>query len=593
MRTLFILFTLVMSASAFAQQSHLLPEVPHGSQAISLFDQPLSMPAPNEKVLANLVEAKAKYEADPMDANNIIWYGRRVAYTGDFRRAILIFSEGIRKHPNDARMYRHRGHRYITIREFDRAIEDYEIAATLIEGTEDKIEPDGAPNPAGIPVTSTHSNIYYHLGLAYYLKHDFENSLRVYKMGRDLNLNDDNTSSTTHWIYMNLKRLGRDQEAEEALRHVTADMNIIEVHNYHKLVMFYKGEVPEAEVLNADPNIPAGASITYGVANWFLYNGQQEKAYNLMERFLKTSSWGSFGYIAAEVDLKSREALFSRNVPAEAQAMSFLGEPLYPAKPSERLLNNLAETKAKYDQNPDDVINIIWYGRRVAYTGDYRRAIEIYSDGIKKFPNEARLYRHRGHRYISVREIDRAVADYEMAAELIKGTEDKIEPDGAPNPQGIYLTSTHSNIYYHLGLSYFLRREWQKSYDAFKMGQDIDLNDDNIVSAGHWMYMNLRRLGKEEEAKASLHNIKEDMEIIENMSYHNLTLMYKGIIPAEQLTDVDPNDPSGAAIAFGVANWFLYNGDEERAYDLMERFMDTSAWSAFGFIAAEKELSLR
>jgi hypothetical protein len=107
------------------------------------------------------------------------------------------------------------------------------------------------------------------------------------------------------------------------------------------------------------------------------------------------------------------------------------------------------------------------------------------------------------------------------------------------------------------------------------------------------MYMNLRRLGKEEEAQASLHNIKEDMEIIENMSYHNLTLMYKGIIPAEQLTDVDPNDPSGAAIAFGVANWFLYNGDEKRAYDLMERFMDASAWSAFGFIAAEKELSLR
>ena len=286
-------------------------------------------------------------------------------------------------------------------------------------------------------------------------------------------------------------------------------------------------------------------------------------------------------------------SLFTKEVSEGAQATSFMGKALTPATPSQKLLDNLTEAKANYDADPMDVMNIIWYGRRVAYTGDYRGAIEIFSEGIEKHPTDARLYRHRGHRYISVREVDRAVSDYEMAAELIKGTEDLIEPDGAPNPQGIYLTTTHSNIYYHLGLSYFLRQEWQKSHDAFKMGQDLGLNDDNIVSAGHWIYMNLRRLGREEEAQASLHNIKEDMNIVENMSYHNLTLMYNGTIPAEQLTDVDPNDPSGAAIAFGVANWFLYNGETDKAYDLMERFMDTSSWSAFGFIAAEKELSLR
>ncbi len=306
MKKIIAILALLFTSHAHSQ-SHLLPEVPEGAQAVSLFGKPLSMPAPSERVLENLVEAKANYDANPNDADNIIWYGRRVAYTGDFRRAILIFSEGIRKHPTDARMYRHRGHRYITIRKFDRAIEDYEIAVSLINGEEDKIEPDGAPNPAGIPVTSTHSNIYYHLGLAYYLKHDFENSLRVYRMGRDLDLNDDNTASTTHWIYMNLRRLGRDEEANAALSRITADMDIIEVHNYHKLDMFYKGEVPEEEVLNADPNVPAGASITYGVANWFFYNGETEKAYDLMEKFIKTNSWGSFGYIAAEVDLKNRK----------------------------------------------------------------------------------------------------------------------------------------------------------------------------------------------------------------------------------------------------------------------------------------------
>lgn len=308
MKIFSLIFAILLgtSVSAFSQ-SHLLSVVPEGAQAVSLFGEPLTMPAPNQKVLGNLAEAKANYDTDPMDADNIIWYGRRVAYTGDFRRAILIFSEGVRKHPTDARMYRHRGHRYITIREFDRAIEDYEIAASLIKGEEDKIEPDGAPNPAGIPVTSTHSNIYYHLGLAYYLKHDFENSLRVYRLGQNLNLNDDNKASTGHWIYMNLRRLGREEEAKRSLDNITENMDIIEVHNYHKLDLFYKGLVPEEEVLDADPNVPAGASITYGVANWFLYNGETDKAYELMEKFVKTNSWGSFGYIAAEVDLKMKK----------------------------------------------------------------------------------------------------------------------------------------------------------------------------------------------------------------------------------------------------------------------------------------------
>ena len=281
------------------------------------------------------------------------------------------------------------------------------------------------------------------------------------------------------------------------------------------------------------------------------------------------------------------------DVPEGAQAMSLLGKALYPSAPSQAILDNLAAAKADYDADPMNADNIIWYGRRVAYTGDYRGAIEIFSEGIEKHPTDARMYRHRGHRYISIREIDRAVSDYEEAERLIQGTEDKIEPDGAPNPQGIYLTSTHSNIYYHLGLSYYLKQDWQNALDAFKAGQDIGLNDDNIASTGHWIYMIHRRMGNEEAAQASLANISADMTIIENMSYHNLTLMYKGEIPAETLTSIDPNDPSGAAVAYGVANWFLYNGETERAYDLMERFMQTNSWSAFGFIAAEVDLSIR
>ena len=185
--------------------------------------------------------ARAVYDAAPDDADAIIWYGRRVGYTADYRRAIQIFSEGIAKFPEDARMYRHRGHRYISIRELDRAIADFEVAMRLIEGTEDEVEPDGAPNPAGIPVSTLHSNIYYHLGLAHYLKGDLEAALGVYDVALAETPNDDMRVATTHWAYMSLRLLGRDAAAAELLEPIRADMNVIESMAYHQLCLLYKG----------------------------------------------------------------------------------------------------------------------------------------------------------------------------------------------------------------------------------------------------------------------------------------------------------------------------------------------------------------
>ena len=191
--------------------AQVLPDVPEGAQAVSLLTgDALVSPEPSEDALEKLATTRADYEADPADPDKIIWYGRRTAYAGDFRGAIEIFTEGIEKFPGDARMYRHRGHRYISIREFDRAIADLEKAAELIEGTENETEPDGLPNALNIPVSSLHGNIWYHLGLAYYLEQDWDNAYRAYTNGFDAGRNDDNRVSTTHWLYMIACRKGDD-----------------------------------------------------------------------------------------------------------------------------------------------------------------------------------------------------------------------------------------------------------------------------------------------------------------------------------------------------------------------------------------------
>ena len=300
--TLSTLFLTVSVATAQMNTS-ILPDVPDGVQAMSLLGEELRSGAPSQRMLDNLATAKAEYETDPDDADNIIWYGRRTAYTGDYRGAIEIFSEGIEKHPDDPRFYRHRGHRYISIREFDRAIVDFEKAVTLIEGTDDVIEPDGAPNAAGIPVSTLHSNIWYHLGLAYYLKGDLDNALRVYEIAIAQSPNDDMRVATTHWHYMTLQLLGRKEDAVAVLDPIHEDMNVIESMPYHQLCLLYKGEAETGRVMGANVTEAGGDSAMYGIANWHYYNGRTEEAKAGFEEMIEKSGWASFGRIAAESDL--------------------------------------------------------------------------------------------------------------------------------------------------------------------------------------------------------------------------------------------------------------------------------------------------
>jgi tetratricopeptide (TPR) repeat protein len=273
------------------------------------------------------------------------------------------------------------------------------------------------------------------------------------------------------------------------------------------------------------------------------------------------------------------------------QAISKLGEELYSAEPSGSALEKYEEAKAEFEKEPSNLDTLIWYGRRAAYLGKYRDAIEIYTDGIDKFPEDARLYRHRGHRYISVREFDKAIEDFEKAAALIEGTEDTFEPDGMPNAQNIPVSSLHTNIWYHLGLAYYLENDLENALRIYREGIDASQNDDMLVATTHWLYMTFRLLGQEDEAKESLMPIQAEMNIIENTVYHKLCLFYKGELSLEDLTGPEFTTVMNDAMAYGVGNWYFYNGEKEKAKEVFQKILDGESWASFGYIAAESDLA--
>ncbi|MBT8254624.1 MAG: hypothetical protein KJN68_11680 [Bacteroidia bacterium] len=266
-----------------------------------------------------------------------------------------------------------------------------------------------------------------------------------------------------------------------------------------------------------------------------------------------------------------------------------ISEQLDPAKDSARIAN-YHKSFLNYQSNPTNPDFIIWLGRRAAYLGDYQQAIGIYHEGILKFPDDARLYRHRGHRYISTRQLDLAIRDLRDAVRLIKGKKDVIEPDGIPNRLNQPVSSLHTNIYYHLGLAYYLKNNLAKAYEHFDNCLQASQNDDMIVASKHWLYMILRRQGKTAEAEQILSTVNADMTIIENDGYHQLLLFYKGELTEDELSG-NGSLGSSEAVQYGIANWYDYNGNKDEAHKRYRAILDTGNWAAFGFIAAEADLS--
>ena len=259
-------------------------------------------------------------------------------------------------------------------------------------------------------------------------------------------------------------------------------------------------------------------------------------------------------------------------------------------------LRKLAAATARLDANPDSETDLIWVGRRLAYLGRYSESIDVYTRGLSLHPDSYRIRRHRGHRYISTRRFDNAIADLQLAAELSADVPDTVEADGMPNAMNIPTSTTKSNIYYHLGLALYLEGRFEAALEAYQRCRDFSNNNDMRCATSYWLYLTLRRLGRDGEARAVLEPITPDMELIENFAYHELLLLFKGDMSARQIlhSDAEPG-PIGQPIddatrGYGVGAWHMVNDRDERARGIFRLVVEDTAWAAFGHIAAEAEL---
>ncbi|MEM7085513.1 MAG: tetratricopeptide repeat protein [Bacteroidota bacterium] len=288
---------------------------------------------------------------------------------------------------------------------------------------------------------------------------------------------------------------------------------------------------------------------------------------------------------------KTAEVLVTEIWTENYQTISLTGDTLRASTPSASLQKKYNDKKEAYLANSKNLDALIWYGRFTAYMGNYREAINIYTSGLQQFPDNSRLLRHRGHRYISLREFDKAIEDLNKAAKLIQGKENRVEEDGMPNAQNIPVSTMHGNIYYHLGLAYYLNGNFPAALEAYENCLQTSPNPDNVVSATHWLYMIRRRMNQPEEAEKYLSNISPQMNVIENQSYHKACLFYKGELPMDEVYDpISEATPSNAALKYAIGNWYLYNDLPDQARGIFNTMLSGDDWASFGYIAAEADM---
>jgi tetratricopeptide (TPR) repeat protein len=229
-----------------------------------------------------------------------------------------------------------------------------------------------------------------------------------------------------------------------------------------------------------------------------------------------------------------------------------------------------AVTKAQAALAADarNVPRIIDLGVAQSGARQFREAIATFTRGLEIEPNNALLLRWRGHRYLSVREFDRALADL---------------------TRGGGIDGTIYGIWYHLGIAQYVRGEFSAAAASFARAQPIAPDPGELAGSTDWLWMSLGRAGRGAEAKAILDR-RPDSQPVTN-AYTRRLQLYRGEIgPDALLTPADSDDVQVATLAYGVGNWYLISGDKAQARVWFERSIQSGGWPAFGFILSEVEL---
>jgi tetratricopeptide (TPR) repeat protein len=239
----------------------------------------------------NVIDARNSLAADPKRVERVLQLSKAQAARRQYQEAVATTSEGLAFAPKNAELYLERGHRELGLREFKPALNDLEQATRLAPEMLDG---------------------HYHLGLAHYFLGEFDEAAASFDQARALAKSNDSLIDCSNWLYVSLRRAGKEGQAAQVLTRITPDVKNTEPHLafYLRLLHFYQGQLTAEAVLPPPPAGPediegelAFDTVSYGVGNWRVYHHNRSDAVNLFSNVVKGEAWNSWGFIGSELEL--------------------------------------------------------------------------------------------------------------------------------------------------------------------------------------------------------------------------------------------------------------------------------------------------
>jgi tetratricopeptide (TPR) repeat protein len=290
------------------------------------------------------------------------------------------------------------------------------------------------------------------------------------------------------------------------------------------------------------------------------------------------------------------------------ETYSLLGDPLYPTPiklwlpkdPAEyeaklrELHENREKAASEWRESPEDPEKLLWFARRTEIVGNFNEACAAYTEGIRRWPNDPRFPRFRGHRFALLRRLDLALEDLERASRLIEGRPDEPEiyASGGPNSDKLGFSSFHWNVWYHLGFARFATGDLEGAVEAYRRCMGVCDVRESFVATMHWLYMPLIRLKRWGEAAKLLEGIEPTEKLVEVGDYYETLFMYKGATTPEALLKKARSEGKVRLMtrAHAVGNLYLACDELRKAENVFKEIYETGEWSAGVHLLAEAEL---
>ena len=208
--------------------------------------------------------------------------------------------------------------------------------------------------------------------------------------------------------------------------------------------------------------------------------------------------------------------------------------------------------------------------RTLARLQRHQDAIASCTTALELRPEDAATLIERGHYYINVRQIDRALSDLTRVEAMKKDD---------------------YGLYYHLALARYLSGDFAGAAKTYEGCVRTASTPDNKTSCRAWQYLALARAGRKDEAQKVVDEFTPDPKQ-EPSAYIDRLLLFKGVKTEDEVAETMKKDALQLpTVAYSIGMWHLLNGREARAREYFEKAAAPPAQpTAFGAVASDVEL---